>query len=229
MQKASLSLTPWVSPLWAVGVTTVSCRCHCCGLWVSPLWAMGIAAAGCRCRCHRHSYCLQLCIFHHHHASPCSHAHCCYRLHVSLLLPYVLSVAVNVATATVGVIYGCECCCHHHRCHLWPCMWLLGLQYSHIIEKKKLVKKRKRKTPAVCLTAAVQSLLWAMCVVCGCACCCHHHVYCLWPCMLLQPCVLLLWAMHITAVRVVCGHRHCHCEPCMLLLGLQYSHVIEKK
>ena len=79
------------------------------------------------------------------------------------------------------------------------------------------------KTPAVGLTAAVKSLLRAVRVVCGRACCRRHRAYCL------RPCALLLRAMRITAARVVCGRVPRRCGPCVSLLGLQYSHVIEKK
>ena len=115
------------------------------------------------------------------------------------------------------------------RCGL--CMSLLGPQYSHVIEKKELVKKRKRKNEntSVGLTTTMQV------AAVGYACCCHHCACCLWlcmsslPCMLLWLCALLLRAMQITAACVICGCA-CRCYGlCISLLSPQCSHVKEKK
>ena len=94
----------------------------------------------------------------------------------------VSSAAVNVAAAAARVV------CGRARRRCGPCVSLLGPQYSHVIEKKKLVKKRKRKNEKT-LTAAVKSLLRAMRVVCGRACRRRH------------------------ACR--CGRARCCCGPCI--------------
>ena len=217
------------------------CCCHCtCHLWLClspllqwvlpPLPCMSTAAVhvvatttrvicGHGCRRRHHVYCLQLWVS----LPPCKlllqavHVVCGCACHlrpcVLSLLPWMslqpctlLLQAVHIAAAT-RAICGCVCC------HCGLCMSLLGPQYSHVIEKKELVKKRKRKhkNTSVGLTATMQV------AAAGCACC-------LQPCVLsLPPCVLsvavhVAAAVHVAVVMCVAATGHAeHQETCMKL------------
>ena len=135
----------------------------------------------------------------------------------------VSSTAVHVTTAAARVVCGRV----HRRCG--PCVSLLGPQYSHVIEKKKLVKKRQRKNENTSCGSHRRREIAAA----GRACC-------LRLCMLLPPPCVLSAAVHVAAALHVAAamrvaavghayhHHACRLWPCVSL-GLQYSHVIEKK
>jgi hypothetical protein len=137
---------------------------------------------------------------------------------------HVSSAAVHVTAAAARVI------CGHVRRRCGPCVLLLGLQYSHVIEKKKLVKKRQRKNENTSRGSHRHREIAAA----GRACC-------LRLCVLLPPLCILSAAVHVAAALHVAAavhvaaaghayhHHTCRLWPCVSLLGLQYSHVIEKK
>ena len=74
-------------------------------------------------------------------------------LSAAMHIAIVMHVTAAMYVAATGHVYHCYVCC------LWPCMSLLGPQYSHIIyRKKKLVKTRKTKnknTPKSCFVIFV--------------------------------------------------------------------------
>ena len=119
-------------------------------------------------------------------------------VHVSPLLPWVSSVAMPVAAATVGVNCGCGCCRRCHACLLWP--WVSPLRAVGVA------------------TAAIRIVCGRGCChrchasCCGCArCCCGLHVSPPLPCVSSA-------AMNVAAaaMRVVCSHEHCHRCACRL-------------
>ena len=182
------------------------------------------------------------------HLVSCRRCHLRPCVHVSPLLPCVLSAAMGVAAA-IHVVCG-----HASRrrcgCRLQP--WVLSpsrvssvavgvaaagcgcRRRRHPYRLRPCVLSPppcKSLRPCALLLRATRITADAMRIVCGRECCRRRRRACrLWPCMLPLPPRVSSAAMHVAAAaaRVVCGRARRRCGPCVSLLGLQYSHVIEK-